>query len=269
MQLRVASSETQHPIDPKGRAIDDRSRRDIRPQSHLMRQQAHSKPETRNPKPLLLVDHREDEHFLRQLAEFFEVRQASLELGDIQINDKIIIERKTRADFEQSIIDGRLFTQLSQMAEVFPRVILIVEGEGPPERLHKNAVLGAYSAIVVDFGATIFFTRNMRNTAELVQAIVNYLAKAPTLPCTYFKRKPRSFDDRKLIVAEGFAGPASARALLKEFGTIKRIASTGKKRLSEVVVGKKGRLGEKKAEELVKIFTEIYKGDDREVDDDG
>ncbi|PIU09847.1 hypothetical protein COT30_02290 [Candidatus Micrarchaeota archaeon CG08_land_8_20_14_0_20_49_17] len=262
LQLRVASSERPSLFTERRPSGEERYN------SKSLGERKGIIPETRNPKPILVADHREDEHFLRQLSEFFEVKQASLELGDIQINDKIIIERKTRADFEQSIIDGRLFTQLSRMAEIFPRVILIVEGEGPPERLHKNAVLGAYSAIVVDFGATIFFTRNMRNTAELVQAIVNYLAKAPTLLRTYFKRKPRSFDDRKLIVAEGFAGPASARALLKEFGTIKRIISAGKKRLAAVIVGGR-RLGEKKADELVKIFTEIYRNNEKEADDDG
>ncbi|MEM2926360.1 MAG: ERCC4 domain-containing protein, partial [Candidatus Bathyarchaeia archaeon] len=51
-----------------------------------------------------------------------------LEVGDYQISDRAIVERKTTRDFLHSIEDGRLFKQASDMVEHFDRPVLIVEG---------------------------------------------------------------------------------------------------------------------------------------------
>jgi DNA excision repair protein ERCC-4 len=60
-----------------------------------------------------------------------------LPIGDYQIDDKIIIERKTIADFLSSIKNARIFQQAYRMANLPCSSILILEGEKPPPETTK------------------------------------------------------------------------------------------------------------------------------------
>jgi Fanconi anemia group M protein len=51
-----------------------------------------------------------------------------LSLGDYQIGDRVIVERKTLKDFAISIIDGRLFKQAIRLANSSFIGVLILEG---------------------------------------------------------------------------------------------------------------------------------------------
>ena len=76
----------------------------------------------------IIMDERERASNVRHMLEEkgAEVKQVVLNVGDFILSDRIVVERKTRADFESSIIDGRLFTQLPAMAAnyVLPPYIL-------------------------------------------------------------------------------------------------------------------------------------------------
>jgi len=56
------------------------------------------------------------------------VEIAKLSYGDYIINDTITVERKTAKDFLISIIDGRLFNQLSNLKKFCNHPILLIEG---------------------------------------------------------------------------------------------------------------------------------------------
>ena len=65
--------------------------------------------------PHIVVDERERsgvKDALSSLNAVVEVR--TLEIGDFLTSERTCVERKTRSDFESSILDGRLFSQLSQ-----------------------------------------------------------------------------------------------------------------------------------------------------------
>jgi ERCC4-type nuclease len=52
-----------------------------------------------------------------------------LPLGDYQVNDTLVVERKTLADFALSVRDGRLFPQVSRLAQQKTmRTCLVLEG---------------------------------------------------------------------------------------------------------------------------------------------
>ncbi|MBU0586581.1 RNA helicase, partial [Candidatus Micrarchaeota archaeon] len=82
-----------------------------------------------------------------------EVEEKMLELGDFLCSEKTVIERKTRMDFESSVLDQRLFNQLQNLKENFENIILIVEGErsedGP---LSRAALMGAYASVITTYG---------------------------------------------------------------------------------------------------------------------
>ena len=60
-----------------------------------------------------------------------ELRFMALEIGDYIVSDRLAVERKRTDDFACSLIDGKrnLFAQLSDLARVYEKPVLIIEGE--------------------------------------------------------------------------------------------------------------------------------------------
>jgi ERCC4-type nuclease len=210
-------------------------------------------------KPKIVADAREPDSVcdsLEALGAEVEVRQ--LEIGDYLLSDRLVVERKTRADFESSIFDGRLFSQAASLVEAMPRVVLIVEGDAPGEsHLSRQALLGAYASLISDFGCALFFTRTPSATAEMLFSLACHeqLAKSRAQP-VYAKRKARSVSDQKRAVVESLpgVGPTLAEALLKYFDTVENVMGAPESELLQV-----GKIGKKKASELRKLLSTRYK----------
>ena len=56
-----------------------------------------------------------------------EIIEKQLGIGDYQVGEDTIIERKSVSDFIASILDGRLFSQAIKLTS-FEKALLIVEG---------------------------------------------------------------------------------------------------------------------------------------------
>ena len=208
----------------------------------------------------IIVDNREPDEVcdsLEALGAEIELRQ--LELGDYQLSDRLVVERKTRQDFESSIIDGRLFSQVSGLAAAVPRVVLIVEGSPDSDsRLSRAALLGAYSSLISDFGCALFFTRSPSATAEMLFALACHeqLGKKQLLS-VYAKRKAIGLPAQQRAIVEALpgVGPTLARQLLEYFDTVENIMTAPESELKEV-----GKIGEKKAKQLRQLLSSRYKG---------
>jgi Fanconi anemia group M protein len=209
----------------------------------------------------IVIDKRENRSFEGELAALgARVEWRQLELGDFLCSDKTVIERKTRADFEASIIDRRLFNQLKQLKENYPNVIVLVEGEESLERVNRNALLGAYAAIITDFGAGVFFTRNGKATTELIFAIAKHEQSGSKEISLFAKRKTFTISQTQEAVVEmlPLVGPKMAKKLLAHFGNIENIATASEEELMKI----EG-LGEKKAK-LIRRTIEHHYGSDLE-----
>jgi len=57
-----------------------------------------------------------------------DVKMAQLSVGDYMINDEIVIERKTKEDFVQSILNKHLFDQCSKLRKTRMIPLIIVKG---------------------------------------------------------------------------------------------------------------------------------------------
>ena len=217
-------------------------------------------PEEKKPK--IAADNREPDEVcdcLEALGAELEIRQ--LELGDYQVSDRLVVERKTRADFESSIVDGRLFSQVSALASSFERVVVAVEGGSDYDsRLSRAALLGAYSSIISDFGCAIFFTRSPSGTAELVYALAKHEQLGKKQPLSvYAKRKAIGLAAQQRAVVESLpnVGPTLARALLEYFDTVENVITAPESELREV-----GKIGEKKAKQLRQLLATRYREKD-------
>jgi Fanconi anemia group M protein len=213
----------------------------------------------------IAVDEREDRFFddtFRALGASVERRV--LPVGDFLCSARLAVERKTRSDFEQSVIDGRLFSQLPNLVANYGRVVVVVEGLSDDERLSRDSLLGAYSSIIADFGASVIFTRDKSATAELVFHLAKHEQIAKRQPMRIYAKK-RTFTPsqtaRSIVESLPMVGPKCAKALLSHFGSIESIAHASERDLSSVPG-----VGKKRAQIIKAILTYSYaEGEDRSM----
>jgi len=213
-------------------------------------------------RPEIIADQREAPSGIAELLreKGAVVLEKQLPVGDFILSDRVCVERKTRSDFEQSIIDGRLFQQLPRLSESFGKPIVIVEGPRFEERLRRSALLGAISAVMLDFNANIFFTRDEEKTAELLFAIAvreQVTQKKPVRLKGNKRALTLSQQQRMLVETLPNVGPKLARSLLQHFGTPENVFTAGPKALIEVE-----RLGKGKAKRIRNVLSKEYDEDE-------
>lgn len=97
-----------------------------------------------------------------------------LEVGDYVLSGDVGVERKRAMDFLNSIIDGRLFEQVSQLRNTYNYVMVIIEGDlwGSLEsrNIHKHSVIGAMASLT-RLGASVVNTPDPEGTAFLLYSI--------------------------------------------------------------------------------------------------
>jgi Fanconi anemia group M protein len=217
-------------------------------------------PPAANDLVRIIVDERESEIF----DEEFKKRGALVErrvllIGDFLCSERLVVERKTRDDFEASIIDGRLFSQLTNLVENYERAVLIVEGEQSCGRIRKEALLGAYASVLADYGVSLFFTRDQLATVDLVFALAKHEQFGQKRPLRiYAKRKTLTLAQTQRAIVEMFPmiGPKSAKALLEHFGNIENIVNASEKELRAV----EG-IGGKRAKVLKSVLVSKYESE--------
>jgi len=210
---------------------------------------------------VIAIDHREDEAFDAMLASFgASVERRNLDVGDFICSARLAVERKTRPDFESSVIDGRLFSQLPNLVANYPRAVVIVEGTSDEGRISRSALLGAYASIIADFGVSLMFTRDMEGTAELVFNLAKHEQLAKKQPMRiYAKRKTftPSQSTRAIVEMLPSVGPKLAKAILVHFTTIKALAHASERDIAAIPG-----IGKKKAKLIKRILSYPYREED-------
>ncbi len=184
-----------------------------------------------------------------------------LPIGDYILSKDVCVERKTIQDFVSSMIDGRLFNQLVDLRENYPKPLIILEGKIDElftlRNIHRNSLIGALTSIALDYQVPIINTKNVEETAEYLYVIAKreQLANKKEVSLR-IGRKGLTLKEQQQYIVEGFplVGPGLAKNLLKEFGSIKNIANANEKELQNVE-----NLGKLKAKKIRKILDSEYK----------
>jgi Fanconi anemia group M protein len=209
----------------------------------------------------IAIDHREDAQFdvlLKSLGA--EVDRRVLDVGDFICSARLAVERKTRDDFEQSVMDGRLFSQLPNLISNYGRAVVVVEGTSDGGRLARPSLLGAYAAIVADYGASLFFTRDMEGTAEFVFNLAKHEQLGKGLPLRLYAKKKTftpSQTARSIVEALPMIGPKTAKAILAHFGSVEALVQASECDLASVPG-----VGRKRAKIIRAILSYSYREDD-------
>jgi Fanconi anemia group M protein len=215
-------------------------------------------------KPTIIVDARElGSPTTRELSKYdILITQETLTIGDFVISDRTAIERKTVEDFVASIIDGRLFEQVSNLKSAYEMPILLIEGESfqTSRNIAPEAVMGAVASVIVDFGVPVVWTRSPSETALLLLSIARReQSKGERRPRIRMERKPDSLSREQEFVVAGLplVDTVIARRLLKAFGTIEKVFLASENELQNV----EG-IGKKISERIRKLVTAPYREED-------
>ncbi|MSR86495.1 DEAD/DEAH box helicase, partial [Candidatus Woesearchaeota archaeon] len=103
-----------------------------------------------------------------------DIRMQNLDVGDFLLSEKVGIERKEVRDFVDSLLDKRLLQQVKTLKETFEKPLLIIEGTDDlysVRKVHPNAIRGMLAWIAIDMKVPILYTKDFRDTAELLITI--------------------------------------------------------------------------------------------------
>jgi ERCC4-type nuclease len=219
-------------------------------------------------KLIVFADHRERAckvpDFLESMG--VDVKKMQLEIADYVISNKVAIERKEAQDFLNSLLDGRLFSQLVFLAESYEQPLLLIEGR-PHEifglsNVHKHAIIGALTSIALNYRVPILFAETERETAEFIYVITKRLQEGKDREISLRKGRPGlTLQEQQRYVMESLplVGPKTAKRLLEEFGSIKDVFNAPEKELEKV-----DKIGPKKAIRIRKLIDAKYSTKDTE-----
>ena len=201
------------------------------------------------------VDHSERSAPLLELlrqADDFEVRLARLTVGDYLIDDEVLIERKTIADFAASLVDGRLFPQASRLARDERRSLMLIEG--PPAAsmpdVHPHAVQGALVSLAAMWRLPVLHTSDPEDSLRVIRFLATQVGGSGERALRRYARKPKRLASRRLFVLQALpgVGPALAVRLISQLGSVRNVVTADINQLQQV----RG-VGPKKATRILEL----------------
>ncbi|MBW2609731.1 MAG: hypothetical protein JRC68_05240 [Deltaproteobacteria bacterium] len=203
----------------------------------------------------IIIDYREK---TSGLIEFLEKENITIEVrkifyGDYIINHSITVERKTATDFLKSIIDGRLFTQISNLKKNCENPILLIEGN-PYKTDHNfdpNAIRGALISVQTIWYTPIVYSRSKEDTRDILLLIGKQDEKYMDVVPLRGGYRPKRLKSKQLYLLQGLpkVGPTIAKRLLEHFSTVSNVMNASVEELMKV-----GGIGNNSAEKIREVL---------------
>jgi Fanconi anemia group M protein len=193
----------------------------------------------------IVADQRElDATIARDLStrEDVDVRLETLAVGDYVLSDRAVVERKSTADFVDSLLnegDRSIFEQIGDAARHYARPIVILEGDGLYEQrnVHPNAIRGALASLAIDFGASVLRTTDGDDTADLLEVIARREQETEDREVSVHGEKgAKTLTEQQEYVVASIAeiGPVTARTLLADVGSVEAVMTASESDLTDV-----------------------------------
>jgi ERCC4-type nuclease len=197
----------------------------------------------KNDKPInITADDREHRsEVIKSLMDIenVEVRIRRLSMGDYQIDNRLIVERKTLKDFAVSIIDGRLFKQTICLANSNSKSVLILEGTASDTvdlGMTREAMQGALITVSLILGIPVLRSKDPSETAKLIVFIARQIESMAGGGMQRHGYRPKTKRKRQLFILQGLPGVGSEKAerLLAMFGSVEAAISASSSELQIV-----------------------------------
>jgi Fanconi anemia group M protein len=160
-------------------------------------------------------------------ARILEYEAKRLSVADIVVSERVGIERKEGFDFVSSIMDNRLFEQILRLKEAYPEGAVVIL-EGLNDDVFENtgmkisSIYGALSFISYKLGISVIPTRNIEDTAIVIERIAYREQVKDDMPLLS-RVAPKGMDiaERRYFIVEGLVdiGPKKAKLLVDTFQT--------------------------------------------------
>jgi len=212
------------------------------------------KEEPQSIKPKVIADYREKgSNVLKELLDRTDLKLEKLSVGDFLLSARVAVEYKTVQDFVDSIIDGRLLSQLKELKK-YERPLIIVEGIEDiysMRKIHPNSIRGMIATITVSYGIPLIQTKNSKDTAEYLISIAKREQAEEKNDIQHHYKKPETLKEQQeyFISALPNIGMGGAVPLLKHFKSVKNIVNASEDDLKKVDL-----IGPKKSKSLKEIF---------------
>ena len=159
-----------------------------------------------------------------------------LSLGDYQIDNRLVVERKTLKDFAVSIIDGRLFKQMIRLANSNSKAILIIEGTASDTAelgMTREAMQGALITVSLILGIPVLRSKDPSETAKLMIYIGRQIESMAMGGVQRHGYRPKTKRKRQLFILQGLPGIGREKAerLLAMFGSVEAAISASSSEL--------------------------------------
>jgi len=188
---------------------------------------------------------------------------SQLDVGDYVLSERVCVERKTVNDFASSIIDSRLFQQAKLMSDSYEIPVLLVEGRDlytPLSNIRPSAIRGAIATLVTSYRITLLWSRDAKDSAELIYAIALREQKELKKHLQVRgEKKPESIADQQVFLLSGLplVERSTAIKLLKYFKTPLRVFTASEQDLQQV----EG-IGDVKARRIREVLTREFNEED-------
>ncbi|HEX3805882.1 MAG TPA: ERCC4 domain-containing protein [Gaiellaceae bacterium] len=181
------------------------------------------------PKPM--------ERTLRALG--LDVLVMSLRAGDYMIDDVAVVERKTVRDLHLSVIQGRLWRQLSLIRRRAPWRYLLIEGQSMYDGPVSSEAIRGLVIAVDELGVCVVHSRDLQDSAAWLTRIARRrLGEHRTIDRPVYAQRPKrepgvSPPEQALSAAAGIS-TVTARTLLGRFGSLLEVLSAPPEELQRV-----------------------------------
>jgi len=165
-----------------------------------------------------------------------DVECTSLEIGDI-CTEKCIVERKSFNDYVTSLVDGRLFDQLSRMFESDkPCFIVIHDYYHFNRNVTPKQVFGSIAAAAVEYGVNILWVPKFSEAMYVVVKLLEKVEQGKFLrPKRYYKYKKETLPYKAKVLKRMFGLPDKVAVdLLRTYGSIEKICQLDEAHLMRV-----------------------------------
>ncbi|MFQ5553411.1 MAG: ERCC4 domain-containing protein [Thermoplasmata archaeon] len=216
--------------------------------------------------PPLYVDVHEPEEIETHIQESgIPVQRKTLAPGDYIVGE-VGVERKTIQDFFSSIVNKRLWEQVSRLRDTYPRPLVVVEGDLAlvDEYSNPKVFWGAFLALHFEERVPVLFAPNYLHTALLLETLYQQQRKGLSSFSLRHKPKLLSLPEQQEFAVQGLPniGDTLSKALLERFGSVRGVMGASERDLLKVP-----KIGPGKALRIADLLDAPYEGEQQKIED--